>query len=314
MNKNKLIIIYGPTGVGKTDYALGLGKDQSIEIINGDVGQFYEPLAIGTAKPCWKNETIPHHLFDVLTEPVDCTVGQYRSKVLAKVKEVWGRGNLPVIVGGSGFYIKSLFFVPVGPHCDKQEVEQDSLVSTQELWERLKKRDPERAQALYIQDRYRIERALALLNKGIQPSGCVPEYQNLDADTLLIFLNRDRNELYQRINGRTQSMMDQGWLQEVEPLLGTEWEPFLIRKKLIGYNEIITYLQGDRTNQEKEYLVNVIQKKTRNYAKRQLTFWRMLEKLMNQKLHKPSCAIEISLSQDEAKKVFDRVVHNFIKG
>jgi tRNA dimethylallyltransferase len=314
MNKNKVIIIYGPTGVGKTEYALNLGKNQKIEIINGDVGQFYEPLAIGTAKPDWKNEEIPHHLFDVLSKPVDCTVAQYRTMVLEKVKEVWNRGNLPVIVGGSGFYIKSLFFIPEGPHCDQKEVEQDSSVSTQDLWERLKQRDPERADALYQQDRYRIERALALLSKGIQASKCAPVYQELDADVLIVFLNRDRSELYERINERTQSMLDAGWLKEVELLLGAEWESFLIRKKLIGYNDIIVYLQGDRTDQEKEQLINIIQKKTRNYAKRQLTFWRMLEKLINQKLHKPSHALEISLSQDDAKKIFDGVVQDFIKG
>ena len=90
MNK-KLVIIYGPTGVGKTDYALNLGSDQKIEIINGDVGQFYAPFGIGTAKPDWQNEPIPHHLFDILTEPKDCTVVEYRTLVLTKVHEVWQR-------------------------------------------------------------------------------------------------------------------------------------------------------------------------------------------------------------------------------
>lgn len=309
MNQNKLIIIYGPTGVGKTDYALSLGQNLNIEIINGDVGQFYEPLAIGTAKPDWKNEPVPHHLFDVLQNPEDCTVVKYRSLVLEKVKEVWGRGAIPIIVGGSGFYIKSLFFVPQGAHCDQDEPSRET---TEELWQKLKKRDPKRAEEIYQQDRYRIERALTLLSKGTKPSECVPEYQSIDADVLICFLNRPRPELYDRINQRTQIMFDQGWLAEVKPLMNTPWQEFLVRKKLIGYNDIITFLEGDRTNQEKEFLYSSIQKKTRNYAKRQLTFWRMLQKLMNTHLPEKSEAIEFDVSLVSPEQ-FKKSIENFIK-
>lgn len=314
MNK-KLIIIYGPTGVGKTDYALNLGSDQKIEIINGDVGQFYAPFGIGTAKPDWQNEPIPHHLFDILTEPKDCTVVEYRTLVLNKVHEVWQRGNLPVIVGGSGFYIKSLFFKPTGPHCPEDEgVDQEDTTSnsTQELWETLQQRDPERAQSLYQQDRYRIERALALLNKGVKPSDCAPVYEPLEADILLLFLNRERSELYERINQRTCIMLDQGWVQEVEKLLGTDWEQFLMRKKLIGYNTLITYLHGERSDQDREHLIATIQKKTRNYAKRQVTFWRMLKELMNQQLTAPSQALEINLSLQDATPLFYETIKKFL--
>lgn len=305
----KLIIIYGPTGVGKTDYALSLGQDIKIEVINGDVGQFYEPLAIGTAKPDWKKEKVPHHLFDVLKKPEDCTVVMYRKMVLDTVQQVWSRGAVPIIVGGSGFYIKSFFFVPQGVSCNQQEFSE----TTEELWQMLKKRDPKRAQETYQQDRYRIERALALLNQGIKPSECIPEYTSLDADVLLCFLNRPRKELYERINERTHAMFEQGWVQEVEPLMNTPWQEFLKRKKLIGYNDIIDYLETDRTEQEREQLYVTIQKKTRNYAKRQLTFWRMLEKLMNKHFKKPSQAVEVDVSQI-TKKQFKESVMNFIKG
>lgn len=309
MNQNKLIIIYGPTGVGKTEYALSLGEYLNIEIINGDVGQFYEPLAIGTAKPDWKNEQIPHHLFDVVDSPEDCTVVKYRAMVLDKVQEVWSRGAVPVIVGGSGFYIKSFFFAPKGDRCEQEKSSEE----TDKLWQVLKKRDPKRAEEVYQQDRYRIERALALLNKGTKPSECVPEYEPIKADVLLCFLNRPRTELYERINQRTHIMFEQGWIQEVEPLMHTPWRDFLMRKKLIGYNDIITYLETDRTDQEKEHLYASIQKKTRNYAKRQLTFWRMLEKLMNEHFKKPSKAIEIDVSQITQKQ-FKESIMNFIKG
>lgn len=310
MNQNKLIIIYGPTGVGKTEYALSLGQDLNIEIINGDVGQFYEPLAIGTAKPDWKKEPVPHHLFDVLQNPEDCTVVRYRELVLEKVKEVWARKAIPVIVGGSGFYIKSLFFVPKAEYCSQEKSFDET---TEELWKKLKKRDPKRAENIYQQDRYRIERALTLLNKGTKPSECVPKYYPIDADVLLCFLNRPRTELYDRINQRTQVMFNQGWLEEVEPLMNTPWQTFLVRKKLIGYNDIIDFLQGDRTDQEKEFLYSSIQKKTRNYAKRQLTFWRMLEKLMNEYFKKLSRTVEVDVTQISPKQ-FKESVESFIKG
>lgn len=309
MNEKKLIIIYGPTGVGKTDYALSLGSALDIEIINGDVGQFYEPLAIGTAKPDWKSEKIPHHLFDVVNNPEDCTVVKYRTMVLDKVQEVWGRGAVPVIVGGSGFYIKSFFFPPKGESYKQEE----SSAKTEKLWQILKKRDPKRAEEIYQQDRYRIERSLALLNKGIKPSECVPEYEPINADVLLCFLNRPRAKLYERINQRTHSMFEQGWIQEVEPLMNTPWQDFLMRKKLIGYNDIIAYLETDQTEQEKAYLYSSIQKKTRNYAKRQLTFWRMLEKLMNKHFKKSSQAVEVDVSRATQEQFKESVV-NFIKG
>lgn len=309
MNQNKLIIIYGPTGVGKTSYALSLGQDVDIEIINGDVGQFYESLAIGTAKPDWKREKVPHHLFDVIDQPRDYTVAAYRALVLEKVQEVWARGAVPIIVGGSGFYLKSLFFVPQGEHCVQDSSDQE----TQELWQELKERDPERAEAVYQQDRYRIERALSLLNKGIKPSECEPMYQSLDADVLLCFLNRPRKELYERINDRTHVMFNQGWQQEVEHLCGTPWQEFLMRKKLIGYNDIFVYLEGDRTDQEKKHLVATIQKKTRNYAKRQLTFWKMLEKLLNTHFEEPSKAIAVDVSQESSEQ-FKVRVKGFIEG
>ena len=104
------LIIYGPTGVGKTDLALDLAQHIPIEIINMDMGQFYTPLSIGTAKPDWKNSPVPHHLFDIINEPRNFTVSEYRILFYKKVGEIIERGNLPVVVGGSGFYLHSLLF------------------------------------------------------------------------------------------------------------------------------------------------------------------------------------------------------------
>ena len=241
-NSKKLIIMYGPTGVGKTDTSLLLSTMTHIEIINGDVGQLYQPIAIGTAKPDWQQESVPHHLFDYCTTPKDITVVIYRKLLLDTAEAIWARGATPVIVGGSGFYIKSLFFPPKQSEFVYLEQKKDANLtstsldscSTEELWNLLYQHDPKRAQELIIQDRYRIMRALELVQKGVKPSSVAPEYVPFPADVLVLFLSRPREELYQRINDRTETMMQQGWIDEVKPLLGTTWEPFLLRKKLLG--------------------------------------------------------------------------------
>ena len=161
-------------------------------------------------------------------------------------------------------------------------VSEDTLVSedkktAQELWDELNTIDPERAQEIHPQDAYRIKRALAIWHKtGKKPSEFKPIYEPI-ASYRLLFLTRDRQELYRRINERVNSMIDEGWLDEVQELKGTDWENFLKRKKLIGYDDILNYLDASKP-ESKEKLIETIAQKTRNYAKRQLTFWKMLEK------------------------------------
>jgi tRNA dimethylallyltransferase len=315
-HSKKLIIIYGPTGVGKTDLSFSINNLTSIEIINGDVGQLYQPIAIGTAKPDWKNEAIPHHLFDYCTEPKDITVVEYRALILQKVEEIWERGATPVIVGGSGFYIKSLFFPPKQQSVSLPDVsmeEHGDGKSTEELWDILYQHDPERAQSLIVQDRYRIMRALDLVGKGVKPSTLAPEYVPFPADVLLVFLSREREELYTRINQRVELMMQQGWIDEVRTLMGTNWESFLLRKKLIGYNDIIDYLASNDKNSELyDALIATIQKKTRNYAKRQCTFWRMLKKLLDNNFKDGSLAQEIDLNHTSS--IVTSSIVQFLKG
>ncbi len=307
----KLIIIYGPTGVGKTDLALSLDKLNSIEIINGDIGQLYEPLSIGTAKPDWKNEIIPHHLFDYCKTPKNITVVEYRKLILETIESVWDKGSIPVIVGGSGFYIKSLFFPPKE---NLESINQDVLnknieiidkehATTEELWKYLYQHDSERALSLATQDRYRITRAIDIVLSGKKPSDLVPDYVPFQAEVLVLFLNRKRDQLYQRINQRTEIMMQQGWIDEVEKILGTEWQDFLLIKKIIGYDDIIKYILYNDGNISYEQLIESIQKKTRNYAKRQCTFWRMLQKKLHSYFLHPSAAIEFDLTEKNSTLV-----------
>lgn len=272
-----IILIFGPTAVGKSSFAESLGREIPSQIINCDIGQFYTPLTIGTAKPDWKSSDIKHHLFDIIDEPKQYNVCQYRDLLFQTAKNIWSDDTIPILVGGSGFYLKSLFFPPIDYKMVQAVNKTDSAVCGVELWDMLQRVDPVRASSIEKNDIYRIRRALNIYKEtGKRPSELIPVY-DFPSNFLLIFLTRDRKELYERIDKRVLQMLDEGWIEEVEGLLSTDWEGFLQEKKLIGYDIIIRYLKGDREERSRQQMIDTIQKKTRNYAKRQITFWKSFE-------------------------------------
>lgn len=280
-----MLIIFGSTGVGKSDFAEQLAQQMAAEIINMDVGQFYLPLTIGTAKPDWRNSSISHRLFDVMDKPEDYSVALYRTHLMEAMQSIWDKGKMPILVGGSGFYLKSILFPPTVP-----VVVASSTIVTQEnvltYWSELQSIDPIRAASIDKYDVYRVGRALDIWHStGVRPSEYVSLYQPPASFTLL-FLTRSREELYSRINSRVDLMMQQGWLQEVKSLCQTDWEDFLLKKKLIGYNELLCYLHEQKTDAELDDVVGLIKQRTRHYAKRQHTFWRMLKQKLD---HEISC-------------------------
>lgn len=276
-----MLIIYGPTGVGKTDVAFSIARDVPIEIVNMDVGQFYTPLSIGTAKPDWKNSSVPHHLFDIVDNPAHCTIAEYRTLLYQKVNEIIARGNLPVLVGGSGFYLRSLLFPPSAAiaHCDISTL-YDSNV---DLWQELYRIDPKRASQIDKADHYRLQRALGIWHStGNLPSSYVSRYEP-EVDFVLMFLERDREELKQRIDQRVLEMIQQGWIAETKSLIGTPWQEFINNKNIIGYPEIFDYLSSDSKDKSLfDAMVETIRTQTKQYAKRQFTFWRKLEREIKQ--------------------------------
>jgi tRNA dimethylallyltransferase len=274
-----MLIVCGPTGVGKSFLSIELAKQYPIEVINMDVGQLYTPFSIGTAKPNLKSQPCKHHLFNLISNPEDFSVVRYRELVKNLVKEIYGRGNLPVLVGGSGFYLSSLLFPPTAKKNSPrnyQSLGSYAQEDTVALWQQLQERDQQRADAIDKRDRYRIIRALDLLHKDYLPSSHNLLYRPLSNDYYIVWLSRERKELYTRINHRTNVMMHHGWLDEVRSVMGTSWQSFIMHKKLIGYDEIVTYLSKNYSDEKK--LINAIQIRTRHYAKRQMTFWRMLKK------------------------------------
>jgi tRNA dimethylallyltransferase len=305
------LILYGATGVGKTDFALKIAHQLQGHIINMDVGQFYTPLNIGTAKPDWHSQKVPHHLFDIVDEPRNITATQYRTLVLDLFKELWARGELPILVGGSGFYLKSLLFPPSAHSANSFEVDLQS--TSQELWNRLHSIDPLRAAQIHKNDRYRINRALAIWQStGRKPS----EYTSIFAPPssfTLVHLMRDREDLYKRIDQRTLYMIDAGWIEETQQLT-PEWISFLKTKKIIGYEAIADYIQSSKTENSLQTLIGVIQQRTRNYAKRQETFWRGLKKAIGPEFKAAKIgkiiSINLTLMDDDLyiKQVFNTLM------
>ncbi len=263
--ERRILVIFGPTGVGKSDLACTIAKKIPAEIVNADMGQLYTPCSIGTAKPDWRSEFIRHHLFDVIHQPRNCTVVEYRNMLIPVLSDIWSRGKMPIIVGGSGFYVQSILYPPTAGH---------TTTTYAGDWHTLNAIDQHRAAQIHPHDTYRITRALNIwYSSGIKPSEYTRRLSPL-CNTHIVWVGRDRTELHKRINKRVMLMIQHGWIEECKALVSTEWESFMHGKKLIGYTDLFEYLHGKISLDE---AVNRISQKTRVYAKRQETFWRMLK-------------------------------------
>lgn len=270
-----LIIISGPTASGKTALSEKLAEFLPVEIINADIGQFYKPFSIGTAKPNWKTKTVPHHLFDILDEPKNLSVVQYKKILSRSIQDVWRNKKIPVIVGGSLFYLKSLFFPPI--ELVEKDIVKKEPIKIDNSWEFLNKIDPKRASKLHPNDSYRISRALDIWKKtGIKPSDLNPDFAPF-FNSIFIYIDLDKEILAERINERTGIMLQDGWIKEVENFINTPWELFFDKKGLIGYKEIADWLYNNK-NFSIDELADIIALQTRQYSKRQKTFWKSFKK------------------------------------
>ena len=299
-----MIIIFGPTAVGKSSFAEQLAEHIPSQIVNCDIGQFYAPFSIGTAKPDWKNSKIKHNLFDIIDEPRHCNVCEYRKLLFKAAEKIWKTDELPILVGGSGFYLSSLFFPPISYEITSavDSKTKDTICSIN-VWNMLYKIDPQRAVKINKQDTYRIRRALNIWEKtGRKPSEFRPIY-DFPSNFLFLSLTRNRTQLYERIDERVLQMIDQGWITEVENLMGTDWQGFLSQKKLIGYDVIIDYLERGKKEDELEKVFEIIQKKTRNYAKRQIIFFKSLKKQLEREIKRKESKNKSSIISSQVESI-----------
>ena len=269
-----IICIVGPTGVGKSKLALSVAKKIGGEIVNGDAFQIYKEMNIGTAKPTLKERNeVPHHLFDYVDPTYSFSVFDYQQSLRNKIKELQDK-NIPIIVcGGTGLYLKASFYDfnlnKQESHIDMSEYEK---MSNEELYEVLKKVDFEETKTIHMNNRKRVLRAIQIyLETGVPKSRQVASQEHKPIyDVTFVGLTRDRDELYELINKRVDKMFEIGLLDEVKGLM-EKYPHNLNSFQAIGYKELINGLDN---KEDVEQIKELIKKNSRNYAKRQLTWFR----------------------------------------
>ncbi|WP_420488203.1 tRNA (adenosine(37)-N6)-dimethylallyltransferase MiaA [Gottfriedia acidiceleris] len=279
VNMQKVIVIVGPTAVGKTKLSIELAKAVDGEIINGDATQVYKELNIGAAKITEEEkEGIPHHLIDFLDPKDSFTVADFQTLAREKIKEIANRGKIPIIVGGTGLYIQSVltkyeFAEQEGDELLRNQLEGFAMAfGNKALHDQLKEIDPESAKQIHMNNVRRVIRAIEVFKLTGQKFSETafkkePEYLY---DAEIIGLSMDRELLYNRINLRVDLMLEEGLVDEAEMLYDKG-----IRNcqsvQAIGYKELYDYFDGILT---KEEAIDLIKQSSRRYAKRQMTWFR----------------------------------------
>ncbi|WP_019124440.1 tRNA (adenosine(37)-N6)-dimethylallyltransferase MiaA [Peptoniphilus grossensis] len=271
-----LIIITGPTGIGKTELSLELAKKYKGEIISSDSMQIYKKLNIGTAKIDLNKTSILHHMVDIIEPSDNFTVADFKNSAKKIITDINNRDGLPFLVGGTGLYINSLVynldFTETEPDYEYRDELREILEEegSEFLYEKLQDQDKNMAEKIHKNNGQRIIRALEILKNGNKKGDNFRE-ENNDYNLIYIGLNMDRAKLYQKINQRVDKMIDLGLIDEVKNLLDEGLDKNSQSLKAIGYKEVISYLDG---NIDFDEMVDLIKKNSRHYAKRQLTWFR----------------------------------------
>ncbi len=281
MEYRPLIVIAGPTGIGKTDVAHCLAAEMNGEIISADSRQIYRYLDIGTAKPSLEfREQIPYHMIDIVDPDEDFSVADFKQQAEFIIDQIHLRGKLPFLVGGTGLYIKSivsgLFPSPPPLPCFRQQLQEEAArLGTNHLYQRLIDIDPETASKLSGNDLRRIIRALEVYHQTGKPISYLQRSATATKDYsfIMICLNQNRQHLYARIEQRIDRMIEMGWVEEVRRLLekGYSSAAHLTSMEALGYQQIIKYLLGMSSLQE---AVTQIKQSSRQFAKRQITWFK----------------------------------------
>lgn len=281
--KKKVLLLSGPTCVGKTALSLRIASQLKGEIVSADSMQVYQGMDIGTAKATLQERsTVPHHLIDIRGVQERFTVVDFFHEARAACKSIHARDSTPIIVGGTGFYIHVfLYGPPSGPPSQKElrrKLEEDmEKFSPEAMYDRLQKIDPEYAKTITRHDRVKIIRALEIITLTQDKVSHLAWNKNhvpIDYDVRCWFLYRSREHLYTRIEERCDAMLKEGLLDEV---IGLEKEGLLENisaSKAIGYRQCLDYLKTDQADADYELMRKKLKKASRQYAKRQFTWFR----------------------------------------
>ncbi len=276
-DKLPLIVILGPTAVGKTKLSLQLAKKYQGEIISADSRLFYRGMDIGTAKPSKEElQIVPHHLIDV-TDPDDTwSLGRYKDACVRLIDEIHRRGNIPFLVGGTGQYIRAITDGWVVPKLSPDERLREVLnewgeeIGAEALYERLKVIDPEAAEKILPGNMRRMVRALEVIFKTGQKFSSLRKKEPVPYNVLQIGLDRPRHIIDERIDARVDEMMQNGFLEEVAHLLA-HYSKDVPSMTAIGYSQLAEYLEGSLDLDE---AVEEIKKVTRKFYRRQMTWFK----------------------------------------
>ncbi|MDQ0299215.1 tRNA dimethylallyltransferase [Salibacterium salarium] len=282
MSKDKVIVIAGPTAVGKSEVGMQLASYFNGEIISGDSMQIYKGLDIGTAKVSKaERNQIPHHFVDELTPSDTYSAADFKQAAAEKIKEINSKGKVPFIVGGTGFYIRAVtrdLEFQDAPSDASFRKNMENIVAEQGvsvLHEQLKSVDEESARVIHPHNVKKIIRALEIYHLTGHTKQSFTEQENKDSpyDLVMIGLTMDRDNLYARINQRVDEMVDKGIIDEARWLFET-FPPESQAAQAIGYKEFFPYFRGDCSM---DSAVSQLKKNSRHYAKRQLTWFRNKE-------------------------------------
>lgn len=275
-----IIVVAGPTAVGKTEYAIKIAKAIGGEVVSCDSMQLYKYMDIGSAKPTPDElSQVQHYLVDEIDPREPFSVVEYQKRAKEAISAIHEKGKIPVISGGTGLYLNSLLYemdfgAPPTDDTYRKELEifaaENGAIA---LHNRLAEKDPAAAERIHPNNIKKVIRALEAIEKGGEGIKSFDNVQqkNQDYRPFLIGLTRDRAELYDRINLRVDILMEKGLLQEVESLFNMGLTEENISMKGIGYKELIQHLKGEYSLEE---AIAKVKQNTRHYAKRQLTWFR----------------------------------------
>ena len=280
MQKDKVIVICGPTASGKTSLSIALAKKINGEIVSSDSMQIYKDMDIGTAKPSEEEmQGIKHYLIGIIEPDKRYSVADYKEDAKKAIKEILQKGKVPIIVGGTGLYIDSLIYEIEYPNIEfdsKYRAELEKQVEEQgleKIYQKAKEIDPEAVNKISCNDKKRILRILEIYHatgKTKTEQEKESRKKEVEYDYQVYALKWDREKLYERINARVDIMLENGLVEEVKNIM-RKYNEFPTAMQGLGYKEVVEYLNGDLTKQEME---DKIKRETRRYAKRQMTWFR----------------------------------------
>ena len=276
-----LIVLTGPTAVGKTSLSIALAKAVGGEIISADSMQVYKYMNIGTAKITEEEKCgIPHFLIDELEPDEEFNVTIFKNKVMGYIKDIKSRGKVPIIVGGTGFYIQSVIYdINFNEYGEDSNVRKKygamaETIGKSKLHKKLALVDREYADSVSENNVKKVVRALAffeMTGEKLSEHNKRERERSSPFDFAYFVLTMDRKKLYERIDKRVDLMFDMGLVEEVKALMAKGYDKSLVSMQGIGYKEVIDYLNGKTSLEE---CIDIIKRDTRHFAKRQLTWFK----------------------------------------